>query len=258
MAKFFQKVRQKTIELKQVNSYLLYAIGEIVLVVIGILIALQISTWNEERKEKQLEQLYYCKFLEDVEQDLSLLQEQENDNRNRINGINNLIHLLQKERPDRSQVVKNLREAVNKTSFPFTVSQSAFDDLKSSGKLNVLKDESIKKKLLNYYVDLQGYAGVLKTSNDAVVTVFSDPAKDFVAVGFQELQAVRRVLDTNLVDVNRLNTINYPSDIVRRTLLSDAIFYLQINARAITIREFMRAKMFAIKDELKRKCLTAK
>jgi hypothetical protein len=258
MIKFFRKIRENAVKAGKVKSYLLYAIGEIVLVVIGILIALQINTWNEANKDSQLEQLYYCKFLEDVEQDLALLQEQENDNQMRINAINRLIHLLQTKKPDRSQVVKNLREAVNKSSFPFTVSQSAFDDLKSSGKLIVLKDEDLKKRLLNYYVDLEGYAGVLKTSNEAVVDVFSYPAKDFVAIGFQELQAVRGVIDTTLVNMQRLNSADYPSDIVRKTLLSDAIYYIQINARAIAIRELMKAEILAMKNALSEKCSTAK
>lgn len=257
MIKLFRKIRQKLSESGKVKSYILYAIGEIVLVVIGILIALQINTWNEENKDRQLEQLYYCKFLEDVEQDLALLQEQENDNQMRIGAINRLIHLLQTDKPERSQVVKNLREAVNKTSFPFAVSQSAFDDLKSSGKLIVLKDEALKKKLLNYYVDLEGYAGVLKTSNESVVNVFSYPAKDFVAIGFQELEAVRNVIDTTMVNIQSLNAAEYPSPLVRKILLSDAIYYIQINARAIAIRELMNTEILAMKSALSEKCLAA-
>lgn len=50
MIKFFRKIRQQLLEGNQVRKYLLYAFGEIVLVVIGILIALAINTWNEERK----------------------------------------------------------------------------------------------------------------------------------------------------------------------------------------------------------------
>ena len=50
MLKFFRKIRQNMIKENKVNKYLLYAIGEIALVVIGILIALQINNWNEERK----------------------------------------------------------------------------------------------------------------------------------------------------------------------------------------------------------------
>ena len=49
MIKFFRGIRKKLISENMVNKYLLYAIGEIVLVVLGILIALQINNWNNER-----------------------------------------------------------------------------------------------------------------------------------------------------------------------------------------------------------------
>lgn len=49
MLKFFRTIRKKLIEQDNVRKYLLYAIGEILLVVIGILIALQVNNWNEER-----------------------------------------------------------------------------------------------------------------------------------------------------------------------------------------------------------------
>lgn len=50
MIKFFRKIRQNMIKENRVSKYILYAIGEIILVVIGILIALQINNWNEEKK----------------------------------------------------------------------------------------------------------------------------------------------------------------------------------------------------------------
>jgi len=52
MIKIFRKVRQKMLEQSKIKSYFVYAIGEIVLVVIGILIALQINNWNENRKQQ--------------------------------------------------------------------------------------------------------------------------------------------------------------------------------------------------------------
>lgn len=55
MLKFFRKIRQKLINEEKVSKYLLYASGEIVLVVIGILIALSINNWNENRKNTQSE-----------------------------------------------------------------------------------------------------------------------------------------------------------------------------------------------------------
>ena len=55
MIKFFRKIRQNMIKENRVSKYMLYAIGEIVLVVIGILIALQVNNYNEQRKQNQVE-----------------------------------------------------------------------------------------------------------------------------------------------------------------------------------------------------------
>ncbi len=62
MIKFFSKIRQKLLIENRFNKYLLYAIGEIILVVIGILIALQINTWSENKKIKTEEKKTYYWF----------------------------------------------------------------------------------------------------------------------------------------------------------------------------------------------------
>jgi hypothetical protein len=67
MIKFFRKIRQRLLTESKFSKYLLYAIGEIILVVIGILIALQINNWNEERKTKQR----LNDFLTEIQNDLS-------------------------------------------------------------------------------------------------------------------------------------------------------------------------------------------
>ena len=94
MIKFFRKIRQNLLSEGKTGKYVKYAIGEIILVVIGILIALQINTWNQNKKDQKLEQQYYCRLLEDVEQDylnynnsIDLLNE-------KINTNNTLIQKL--------------------------------------------------------------------------------------------------------------------------------------------------------------------
>ena len=58
MIKFFRKIRQQLLVENKFSKYLLYAIGEIILVVIGILIALQINNWNEVRKTENMGKVY--------------------------------------------------------------------------------------------------------------------------------------------------------------------------------------------------------
>jgi len=74
MIKFFRKIRQKLLTENKFNKYLIYAIGEIVLVVIGILIALSINNWNEARKIKKEEKNLYVQIIKDLDEEYSLLQ----------------------------------------------------------------------------------------------------------------------------------------------------------------------------------------
>jgi len=71
MIKFFRKIRQKLLSENKFSKYLIYAIGEIVLVVIGILIALQINNWNIQNIEQQWEE----NTLSELEVELSSSQE---------------------------------------------------------------------------------------------------------------------------------------------------------------------------------------
>ncbi|MHA1444306.1 MAG: DUF6090 family protein [Candidatus Hodarchaeales archaeon] len=66
MINFLRRIRRDLINENKVSIYLIYAIGEVVLVVFGILIALQINNWNENQKTKKLEIV----FLENLQIDL--------------------------------------------------------------------------------------------------------------------------------------------------------------------------------------------
>ena len=69
MIKFFRKLRQKLLAENKFSKYLLYAIGEIILVVIGILIALQINNANTYRKETHTLHGYLRSIKNNVESD---------------------------------------------------------------------------------------------------------------------------------------------------------------------------------------------
>ena len=74
MIKFFRQIRFKLMGENKTSKYFKYAIGEIVLVVIGILIALQINTWNEEKNEIKAENNFYTNLKVDLNQDLEFIK----------------------------------------------------------------------------------------------------------------------------------------------------------------------------------------
>ena len=103
MIKFFRKIRQKLVEQNRVSKYLLYAFGEIILVVIGILIALQINNWNENKKSKQQERELLNHVLEDITQD-SLTIVNVMNLRERIMEVHQSVFDYTKNLKDTSQV----------------------------------------------------------------------------------------------------------------------------------------------------------
>ncbi|WP_191859412.1 DUF6090 family protein [Hanstruepera ponticola] len=73
MIKFFRKIRYNLMEQNKTGKYFKYAIGEIILVVIGILIALQINNWNETRKHAIAEKEFFKSITNDLNQDLKFI-----------------------------------------------------------------------------------------------------------------------------------------------------------------------------------------
>ncbi|MFD2823032.1 DUF6090 family protein [Lacinutrix iliipiscaria] len=85
------------------GKYFKYAIGEIILVVIGILIALQINNWNETKKIKEKERQVLTEIVSDLEftlQDLDrVINKRTNNLKRTINSINTIIDVLEKDKP---------------------------------------------------------------------------------------------------------------------------------------------------------------
>jgi len=74
MIKFFRRIRYDLMEKNKTGKYFKYVIGEIILVVIGILIALQVNNWNESYKEQKLVIQYQERLIDDIKGDLNAVQ----------------------------------------------------------------------------------------------------------------------------------------------------------------------------------------
>jgi hypothetical protein len=236
------------------GKYFKYAIGEIVLVVIGILIALSINNWNEERKNRILEADYYCKLLEDLNQDVVEIKNQIETNKLRLKNSNTLISILQKPKFTQKEVVDAMIGAVYQTSYTFKPSLAAFEDIKSSGNLGLLKDLKIKKQLISYYTFLDGYIDVIDVNSDKTLESFFNYDKDFIEMGWQISAAVQPEIDTTIVDIDALTPIAYPSKELTTKLMSDAIMYLGTSARKKQLYNAMEKEIKTMRHILSEKC----
>lgn len=254
MINFLRKIRLKLTETGKVGSYVLYAVGEVILVVIGILLALQINNWNEAKKDRQLEEISYCRLLEDVTQDHILLKKLMKEDQERINWVNQSIHLLQQENVNRGELANAMRNSINLIRFNFKPSLSAFDDLKSSGKLGILRDLDLKKKLLNYYAVMSGYGDIQDIVADASLEVYMHPSKDLLEAGFGEIDFLKNEIDLSKVDFSKLTKTAPMTDQIREKFINESILHLNTNARKKAVFKFMEDEILDMKGILEKKC----
>ncbi|MBT8274096.1 MAG: hypothetical protein KJO77_09830 [Bacteroidia bacterium] len=148
MIKFFRRIRQKLLSANRFSKYLIYAIGEIVLVVIGILIALQINNWNERQKLKA----YEIKILTEIKMNLSNSREEiflaiKDDKRWRACLYSILDH-LEKQMP----YDQNLDSCFGSYYWSSTVqfATSAYIELKNKG-VEIVSNHDLRREITTMY-----------------------------------------------------------------------------------------------------------
>src|SRR6056297_2485873 len=104
MIKFFRKIRQKMLSENKFSKYLIYAIGEIILVVIGILIALQINNWNENRLTKKKSFDFHIRLAEELETIADRLEVDQNRAIQLVEYIGKSVDILEKGRLSESSM----------------------------------------------------------------------------------------------------------------------------------------------------------
>lgn len=99
MLKFFKKIRRKLINEGNLKRYLIYAIGEIILVTIGILLAFQVNMRNERQKASALEKQHLINLQSELSQSIIQLDESINFNAKTLRHINNILNHIENDLP---------------------------------------------------------------------------------------------------------------------------------------------------------------
>jgi hypothetical protein len=164
MIKFFRHIRQKLImenktskPASQTGRYLKYAVGEIVLVVIGILIALQINNWNESRKNEKEQYFILNKIQSDIATDIkSILLSQQGLELKIKNYIFCLEVLGDKRIATKEEFITKFGSILGLTYFD--QNKTTFNNLVSSGKLELISNKTLSNSIVSYYTfDYKGW-----------------------------------------------------------------------------------------------------
>jgi hypothetical protein len=148
MIKFFRKIRQKMLTESKFGKYLLYAIGEIVLVVIGILIALSINNWNENSKIRDSEIIYLNNIKRDLQLSITEMSQFIDRQNSLINSANTVLeHFNGMPVDDWNIFNKHLVDIYTWESFYLI--DNTYQELSNSGNFAILSNDSIKNDLLN-------------------------------------------------------------------------------------------------------------
>jgi len=150
MIPFFRKIRKTLADDNKPLKYLRYAIGEIVLVVIGILIALQINNWNERVKFKNNVATILEELKQDLNSDIHYLEDLDSIYGNWDIQADNILKAL-RGKPIR-QINESSEYMVGRGSMNnLSISTTTFDQLKNSGLLYNIKAHAITEEINHYY-----------------------------------------------------------------------------------------------------------
>jgi hypothetical protein len=148
MIKFFRKIRQDLLSKGKTGKYLKYAIGEIILVVIGILIALQINNWNNNSAERRLESEILNEILVNLKADLQNIEIKKKEN-SRFEKHNQLVYEHLKNKSPLTDSLKYHYSFLYGFG-NFQPIKVGYENLKSRG-LNIIKNQAIRKEISELY-----------------------------------------------------------------------------------------------------------
>ena len=168
MIKFFRNIRKKLLVEGKTAYYFKYAIGEIVLVVVGILIALQVNNWNEQRKNENRAVSYQKRLKEDIKEELKGLEDRiEYYTLVRKHGESVIDALT--SHPDSLNIgfLINLYQATQ--IWEFRVVNDTYQELISSGNIELISNPDLRKYITRYYNETEALLRYWQVETDSSI-----------------------------------------------------------------------------------------
>lgn len=197
----------------RISKYMLYAIGEIVLVIIGILIALWIAEWNTQRHRHMDEINKLGQIKQALQSDLQTIEKEINYLDFRIKNVNTLDSLLKNNSNSKIENLHSLFGSIYGMQL-LELNTALFEDLQANG-FNLIKNDSIRIQLINTFGTEYGK---LKTSNNIEQDI-NEVIRPYYLSNFHSIQFRRNAI---------------PNDLDK--LWNDTYYHNVVNYRLITLR----------------------
>ena len=213
MIKFFRKIRQNLLSENKFSKYLIYAIGEIVLVVIGILIALQINNWNENRKSGFKELTALKELRIELINNKQMLNKRSEIFKEKNRDGKYLQQHLEKKLPYNDSLQRYF--FIPMSNYSFLLSYSTFENLKNQG-FSTIGNNELRNRILKLY---DGNFGLLKDQENKFANLYSNSIQP---IGFKYFKETGKGFEPN--EYRELLTSNEYSNVLSYMVRTAEVF----------------------------------
>tara|TARA_R110002074_G_scaffold61918_27_gene149376 strand:+ start:483 stop:1229 length:747 start_codon:yes stop_codon:yes gene_type:complete len=155
MIKFFRKIRQKMLTENKFSKYLLYAIGEIILVVIGIMMALTINEWKNEKRIQSEEKVTLQKLAQDLKSDNGRYLENIDFYTKRNDYLVGAKNIIIKKSLLSDNEIKEVMYYGGAEHRDLNPRKTTYNEMLNSGRIYNLSNNSLVNRILEYYQYLE-------------------------------------------------------------------------------------------------------
>lgn len=153
MIRFFRKIRVKLLAENKLTKYFIYAIGEVLIVIIGISIAIQINSWNNERIQAKKKVAYIEEIRKSLISDLKRLEFIIDFNHNKDSSINRSMELLGTKMSNAERASEFMSLMIESTGIYeiFRTNSVAFNNMISAETIEIISNDSLRMVFADYY-----------------------------------------------------------------------------------------------------------
>lgn len=231
MIKFFRQIRQKLLSENKLRKYLLYAVGEIVLVVIGILIALAVNNWNQEKKEQRLVDDILVRLKYDLVKDTINFRNDIIRNTALREDLKELLVELY-DGIDNMEEVKKMSETWDQMlDQAFSPNDNTYQSMLSSGTLGFIQNQDLKDQIIDLYREYDQTRVLLQSISEWMIGLASnmDSNTNFIKFGSTVSDIFTTQEMFNESDFAFLNQKDSPEFKLFVRAMSGVAFYQKVN-----------------------------